>query len=100
MLERAFDGLRLQDPNAGVHPQKRLIVIVRPVLSDLFILRGVPEHIRSDGGSDFIEGGARMDHNSWRDDRLHRTGLTLGERLLRELQLQDPGRTPERRNVP
>ena len=29
-------------------------VDVVDVLSDLFILRGVPEHIRSDNGSEFV----------------------------------------------
>jgi len=29
-------------------------VDVIDVLSDLFILRGVPEHIRSDNGSEFV----------------------------------------------
>ena len=57
------------------------------VLSDLFILRGVPGHIRSDNGPEFVAkavqewiGGGR------RQDRLHRAGQPLGERLRRELQ--------------
>ena len=34
-----------------------------------------------------------------RHHALHRTGVTLGERTLRELQLEAPGRTAEWRNL-
>ena len=55
-------------------------------LSDLFILRGVPGHVRSDNGPEFIARAVR----EWirrrrRKDRLYRAGKPLGERLLREL---------------
>ena len=53
------------------------------VLSDLFILRGVPDHIRSDNGPEFIAKAVRgMDRRRRREDRLHRAGVPLGERLL------------------
>lgn len=42
-------------------------------LTDLFILRGPPEYIRSDNGAEFIAKKVR----AW---------ITVGERLLRELQ--------------
>ncbi len=56
------------------------------VLSDLFILRGVPGHIRSDNGPEFVAKAVR--------DWIATTGAktayiepgTLGERLFRELQ--------------
>jgi hypothetical protein len=40
-----------------------------------------------------------MDQGGRRRDRLHRTRLTLGERILRELQRPVPGRAFERRNI-
>jgi len=66
------------------------------VLTDLFILRGVPGHIRSDNGPEFIAKAVR----DWIDavrakDGIHRTGQSLGERLLRELQLEAPRRVAE-----
>ena len=61
------------------------------VLSDLFILRGVPGHIRSDNGPEFIAKAVReLDRRCRCQDRLHRAGQSLGERLLRELQLEAP----------
>jgi hypothetical protein len=42
------------------------------VLSDLFILRGVPGHVRSDNGPEFI-GRPGLDHGCGRQDRLHRS---------------------------
>jgi putative transposase len=65
-------------------------------LSDLFILRGVPGHVRSDNGPEFIAKAVR----EWicscrRQDRVHRAGQPLGERLLRELQLEASRRTPQ-----
>ena len=61
------------------------------VLSDQFILRGVPSHIRSDNGPEFIATAVR----NWIAAVGARTayiepGVTWGERLLRELQLQAP----------
>ena len=70
------------------------------VLSDLFILRGVPGHVRSDNGPEFIARAVR----EWiaavgGQDRVHRARQPLGERLLRELQLQAPRRAAERGGV-
>lgn len=57
------------------------------VLSDLFILRGVPEHIRSDNGPEFIAKAVQ----DWiaavgAKDCLYRARQPMGERLHRELQ--------------
>lgn len=58
------------------------------VLSDLFILRGVPGHVRSDNGPESItKAGAGLDNRCRRQDRLHRARQSMGEWLLRELQL-------------
>ena len=59
------------------------------VLSDLFILRGVPGHIRSDNGPEFIAKSVR----EWivaagSANGLHRAGKSMGKRLLRKLQLE------------
>ena len=45
------------------------------VLSDLFILRGVPAHIRSDNGPEFVAKAVReLDRSCRCQDRLHRAG--------------------------
>ncbi len=53
-------------------------------LFQLFVLRGIPEHIRSDNGPEFtareIPQMARQDRDQ---DTLHRTRQSLGERLYR-----------------
>ncbi len=56
-------------------------------LSDLFVRRGVPEHIRSDNGSEFT---ARVAGTRRRKDALHRAWVALGELLRREFQRQAP----------
>ena len=70
------------------------------VLSDLFILRGVPGHVRSDNGPEFIAKAVQ----EWiaavgGKDRVHRARQSLGERILRKLQLQAPRRAAERRDL-
>lgn len=55
-------------------------------LTDLFITRGPPEFIRSDNGGVYRQEGTRQDWSRRRPDGLHRARLTLGKRLLRELQ--------------
>ena len=59
------------------------------LLPDLFIRRGVPGHVRSDNGPEFIAKAVQ----DWicgrrRQDRLHRARQSMGEWLLRELQLE------------
>jgi putative transposase len=46
------------------------------LLSDLFILRGVPGHIRSDTGPEFVAKAVQawITHGSRSQDRLHRPG--------------------------
>ena len=66
------------------------------VLSDLFILRGVPGHIRSDNGSEFVAKAARR----WiaavgAKNRLHRARQPMRERLHRKLQRSSPRRTAQ-----
>lgn len=57
------------------------------VLSDLFVLRGVPEHIRSDNGPEFVaKVRAGMDHCCRSENRLHRAWQPVGERLYQVLQ--------------
>ena len=65
---------------------------VLDALTDLFILRGPPEYIRSDNGPEFIAQKVR----DWiaavgRQDRLHRARITLGKWILRKLQCPVPG---------
>jgi len=52
-------------------------------LSDLFILRGIPGHIRSDNGPEFVaEARPRVDCSRWSQGRLHRARQSMGKRLL------------------
>ena len=50
-------------------------------------------------GPEFVAGASRMDRGCWRQDRLHRTRKSMGERILRELQRQAARRTAQRRNL-
>ncbi len=82
-------------------------------LTDLFILRGPPAFIRSDNGAEFIAQkvrawigaplmGCLASHcraSGRREDGVHRAWLSVGERILRKLQLPFPRRTSERRGV-
>jgi len=66
--------------------RKLKAIDVIDVLSDLSILRGVPGHIRSDNGPEFIAKAVQ----EWisavgGQDRLHRSGQPVGEWLCREL---------------
>jgi transposase InsO family protein len=56
------------------------------VLTDLFILRGVPGHVRSDNGPEFIAKAVRDWIDAAAQRRRSRTRKSLGEWLLRELQ--------------
>jgi transposase InsO family protein len=71
-------------------------VDVIQVLSDLFILRGVPGHIQSGNGSEFVAKAAR----EWiaavgAKNRLHRARQPMEERLHRKLQCSSPRRTAQ-----
>ena len=49
-------------------------------LTDLFILRGSPEFIRSDNGAEFIaQEGACLDWGCRRQNRVHRPRITMGK---------------------
>lgn len=51
-------------------------------LSNLFITRGIPEHIRSDnGGRVYRKSSAQMASGVGRKDLVHRTGESVGEWL-------------------
>ena len=58
------------------------------VLSDLFIMYGVPGHVRSDNGPEFIAKAVREGIRRGSQDRAHRAWQPLGEWLLREFQLE------------
>jgi putative transposase len=48
--------------------------------ADLFILRGVPAHIRSDNGPELVAQALReLDHCCRRKDRVHRASQRMGE---------------------
>ena len=69
-------------------------------LSDLFVRRGVPGHIRSDNGPEFTAKAVR----EWLgrvgvEDAVHRAGEPVGERVHRELQRQALGRAAGRGGV-
>jgi transposase InsO family protein len=55
-------------------------------LCDLFVSRGVPAHIRSDNGPEFVSAALRVDCRRWGQDCLYRAGKSAAERLLRKLQ--------------
>ena len=69
-------------------------------LTDLFVQHGPPDHIRSDNGSEFTANAVR----AWLarvgvKTPVYRTGITLGERLQRELQQQAQRRDIEHGNL-
>src|SRR5947209_16005672 len=70
------------------------------VLSDLFILRGIPGHIRSDNGPEFVA-KARAGLDCWCrcKDRLHRARQPLGKRLHRKLQCLSARRAAQWRDL-
>ena len=46
-----------------------------------------------------VDGPAAVVVRAWHEEPVHRAWFTLGERLLRVLQRQAQGRTPERRDL-
>jgi transposase InsO family protein len=62
------------------------VIDVIDVMSDLFILRGMPRHIRSDNGPEFVAKALREWIGAVGAKTAYRAGLALGERLCRELQ--------------
>ena len=84
-----------------VRPERRWSSArVIEALADVMVLKGVPEHIRSDNGPEFVA----RDLRKWLANTGAKTlyiepGQSLGERLLRELQLQAAGRVPQWRDL-
>ena len=54
---------------------------VLEALGDLFLTHGLPEHIRSDNGSEFTAGTARMAAEAARQNRIYRAGKPVGKRV-------------------
>jgi hypothetical protein len=70
--------------------RRRKSIDVIDLLSDLFILRGVPGHIRSDNGPEFVaKGRPGVDQRRRGKDGLHRARQPLGKRFHREFQRPD-----------
>ena len=69
-------------------------------LADVMVMKGVPNHLRSDHGAEFVAKDLRnwlgQDRNK---DAVHRARLTVVERLLGELHLQTQGQVPKRRDL-
>ena len=85
----------------AIHPRRRLNSRnVIEVVANAMIEHGIPEHIRSDNGPEFVA----RDLRKWLADIGTKTlyiepGSPWGERLLRELQLEAARRVPERRTL-
>ena len=80
--------------------RKLKAVDVIDLLSDLFMLRGVPEHIRSDNGPEFMAKAVQ----DWitavgATTAYIAPGQSVGERLHRELQCPSARRTAQWRNL-
>ena len=65
---------------------------------DVMVTKGVPEHLRSDNGPEFVAIGCygELARRYGCEDGLYRAGKPVGERILRKLQLEAAGRVPER----
>ena len=81
---RAFRMLNVLDEftreSLAIRVRRKLSSIdVIDVLTDLFILRGIPTWIRSDNGPEFVaEGRQAVDRRGGRSHCIHRAGLTPG----------------------
>ena len=61
-------------------------------LARLMLRHGIPKHIRSDNGPEFVAKAVRkMALEAGRRDVVHRTGKSVGERLHRKLQRETQG---------
>ena len=56
---------------------------VLETMADVMLMRGVPEHIRSDNGAEMTAKVVALADASWIQDPVHRTRQPLGEWLLR-----------------
>ena len=79
--------------------RKLTAIDVIDVLSDLFILQGIPAYIRSDNGPEFLAKAVQEWIDCRCQDRLHRARQPLGERLHRELQRSPARRAARRRGA-
>ena len=102
---RAFRMLNVLDEftreSLAIRVRRKLSSIdVIDVLTDLFILRGIPgvHPLRQRPGVRRRD-RAPVDRCGGRPHRLHRAGLALGERLYRELQRAATRRAPERGDI-
>src|ERR1017187_4576538 len=107
---RTHDGRTVRMLNL-IDEHSRECLMIRPerrwssakvieALADVMVMKGVPEHLRSDNGPEFVA----RDLRKWLrrcggGAGLYRTRKPMGERLLRELQLEATGRVPERRDL-
>ena len=114
---RAFRTLNILDEFSreclAIRVKRKLNSIdVIDVLTDMFILRGVPGYIRSDNGPEFVAKavrkwigavGARTAYiepgSPSRRCKATPAGQRLGGRLYRKLQRPSQGRTAQRRNL-
>jgi hypothetical protein len=71
---------------------------VLEALADVMLFRGIPEHIRSDNGREFVAKELRKWQEAGNRDAVYRTRKSVGKRVLRELQRDVTGQVPERRD--
>ena len=67
-----------------VRPERRWSSAkVIEALADVMVMKGVPEHIRSDNGPEFVARDLRQWLRPPSQDVVHRAWQSVGERLLR-----------------